>query len=826
MPVTHNRHRKTHPSRLDRPTRGLLLLTAWLCLAAGSTFAQVQAAQPGAQQPATVQGQAQDQVQDQTQQAQDAPNQAPQSAPTPEPEEGAQELQSTPNGDEGAPAPESAPDTQEATEPQPQPAQPEQAAPAAPAQDSGQDQAPAGAEAESFTGDAANVDALEFALEEGALEAREGGETVWRLAFPEGSGSSTEPLLTEGRLYLGHGNSVLRVDPATGTVQNRWVVSGPVESVERVNELTTAITVRLGEGLAERFSLREDTLQDPVRFGLEPEVFGYLEAEAQVPDPAARLAQDPTNPWLYLAVGLQEASDPEAARATFAEGIEAAETFYDLAGLAQVLEENGERTLAEQAFAAAMADFAARGYDPRLLTDPTLEAAYNFPLEPLRAALAADNDISAGFWARNLYLAAPDVPGTGEAFSSYAALISDVASREEIAQWQSRARGSASTGLSGLDRIAGALGGVGWYAALAVLAAILALHLTLVAKYWKPQSSDLERARIEKGRATKNHAAHLFAIRYYTISEKLVLVLMFASVLALAALADWHGASTGLPTATRSGTLASREAQNYLEQAELSGARGAFIRGYAAQVSGGENAQAFLQEAGDYAPAVNNLGALTGDTSLYSRALELDSGLAEARYNLGETPNAFPFFAEFRPGEPVLAVPTQADFQNALSGTWNSALGQAFTNPWTSLRAAAPFGLHPVLWNVLQVLFLFFVLVTVLFIFIPRPRSARNAPRTLLYHLLALLIPGSGLADEAWGVFLIIPWAVVGLDVLAQLAGWPFDLGIGLQTGYIALGVIYLVNTVAFFIELFSYRQRMRELELNKTGRPVVVTKA
>ena len=93
------------------------------------------------------------------------------------------------------------------------------------------------------------------------------------------------------------------------------------------------------------------------------------------------------------------------------------------------------------------------------------------------------------------------------------------------------------------------------------------------------------------------------------------------------------------------------------------------------------------------------------------------------------------------------------------------------------------------------------------------PRVSRNAPRNLAYHLFSLLIPGSGLADEMWGILLLVPWAFIGLDVLSKVFNWGLDLGISFNWGLIALGVIYLINTIAFFVELSSYGKRMKQLK-------------
>jgi len=651
---------------------------------------------------------------------------------------------------------------------------------------------------------------------ENGLEATRNGTLRWRLPFPAGSGPTTAPLPGEGELYVGHGNSLLRLEPRTGDVLERSLVSGPVAGLQRVDARTVAVTVRHSAGLLERFTLQDGVLQERVRFGAAPATFGYLRAEARVADPAARLRRDPTNPWLHLALGLTQA--PEAARATFRRAIGAAETFYDLAGLATVLEEVGAAALAAEAFDDAMRDFAARGYDPRLLRDARLEAAYNFPLTPLRAALRGSDDLSAGFWAERLLLAAPEVPGVGAALGDYAALLRAVAPPEDADLWARRAALSTDSGPNALDRAVTALARSGWAVSLALLSAFLALHLTLLAKYARARRAD----RAQAGRTHSSRAPWLFAVRYATLSEKVVLLLVLAAALASAALGSWHGSLRPLPSVLVSGTLLSRPAQVYLVDADLRGPSGAFIQSYAAQSAGDEaEARTLLARAGAYAPALNNLGVATGDAKLYQRALALEPDLAAARYNLGETA-ALPFHARYRPG-PALATPTARDFQNATTGTWQTALARAFTAPQLSFPSAPPFVPATVfglaLWRATQLLFLLIAFVTVVFLFVPRPRSVHEASRPWSYELLALLVPGSGLADEAWGVFLLVPWAVLGLGALSHLFDWGGELGLAPTTLVLVLSGIYLLNTVAVTVEGLAYRSRRRAPQPRRTGR-------
>ncbi len=640
---------------------------------------------------------------------------------------------------------------------------------------------------------------------EGGLQAIQNGALSWRLTFPAGSGATTEPLFIGERLYVGHGNSVLRLESRTGNVRERSIVSGPVERLEVTDDATLTIIVRHGEELAERFTLRDGRVQEPVHFGAAAATFGYLRAEAEVRDPAARLKRDPTNPWLLLKLGLGQ-NDPGAAQASFAEAVATATTFYDLAGLATVLEARGQRALAADAFGAAMQDFAARVYDPRLLTSAGLEAAYHFPLTPLRAALARNDDRSAGFWAERLMLAAPNVPGADAALNDYAALLRAVDAPEAEVWERPPETNLIGPGLP--ERFAATLGRSGWGFALALLATFGALQLTLFAKYARAHRAD----RGEGGRAP-----WLFAVRYTTLSEKLVSLLLLASVLACSALAGWQDAYKPPPPALASGTLLSRPAQVFLEGADLNGPGGTFIQSYSAQAAGNETAaRTLLTRAGKYALALNNLGTLTSDADLYQRALSLLPTLTAARYNLGDAAERdalLPFAARYQPG-PALAVPTAQVVQDAITGSWQTALARAFTAPQLlNAPPAVSTALTLALWRTAQLLFFLVALVALVFLFIPRPRSVHGAARPWIYELLALLVPGSGSADEGWGIFLLIPWAFFGAAALSPRFGWGLELGLTPLTLYLILGGIYLLNAVAVGVEWLSHRSQRRALE-------------
>jgi hypothetical protein len=646
-------------------------------------------------------------------------------------------------------------------------------------------------------------------LEEGTLTAIQDDEPSWTLSFPNGSGETTGLAEFDDVLFLGHGNSVLKIDRATGDITQRFIVSGQVTELSGAREMLT-VRSSVGEGLTETFTIQNDELQETVRFGNESEVFNWLQNEANVENAIQRLEQDTTNPWLY-ANAASETTDAAQSQNYYREAVNTTQTFYDGARLATTLLNNNQTELANEAMDKALRDFAARGYDPRLLRDEAVMQDYGFPVAEFEEAINQRDLAKADVYANWLrYFVSPDNGNLSNLMQRYAAVLSQQGERERADEVRSYVEGARLTRFDNvLGTVANALGNAGWYGVLSLGVAIVGLWLTLLFKYWSPHTLIVKRRQAAK--KSVNPLSRLLSIRYYSFTEKVFLVLLFASMLVLAALASWNerGKAVAQEAAFTTGTLSSPVAQNALVNLPDNSSSN-FIRGYAAQVAGDEDAaRDFYQRAGDFAPALNNLAVLTNDQTLYQRA----GNLPEARANLGEEVVLSPWQTLLsETGQPLLITPALSDLRAASAGSWLDALGRVFSNPWTGLQEARPATVAPWLWTVLQVVFLALALVAVIWLFVPRPRLAVNAPRNIIYHLLSLLIPGSGLADEMWGILLIVPWAVVGVDVLSDLLGWGLDIGINLRTGYVILAAIYLINLIAFVVEFHSYRRRMRGL--------------
>ncbi len=655
---------------------------------------------------------------------------------------------------------------------------------------------------------------IALSIEQGSLVARQSGQEAWRLDFPADSGQTAGVLQAGGKVYLGHGNSLLVLDPANGRVQARYAVPAQVTGVSSASD-RVSVTVTFADGTQKTLDLGPDGIVGTVRFGTDTALYGWLQHEAQVSDPAKRLQQDPTNPWLYVALAKQ-AGDAQRATVDYQEALNHASTFYERAQLARVLYGAGQTDLAKEAMDAALRDYVDRGYAAELLTDPQLRDAYGFALPELEAAVSHGDLQAASFWAPWVYrMSTPDVPATQAALLEYSRALRAGGQRSEASLWRARAHEGNGFRLGrALRRAALGLGRAGWYGVAALLIAMVFLHFTLIAKYWRPQSLALKQ-RQEGGRSP-GRVPRLFAIRYYSFTEKLVLVLMFAAALALASLAGWANRGDHLPAAWRSGTLASVPARDAMSSVLRTGTFADFVRGYGAQVAGDtQTATQAYQAAGSYAPALNNLGVLESSDALYQQALDASRDLPAALYNLGRGTDPSRLHTAYAANLPLLAVPTETVLRSAVAGGFQDALGAAFSNPWAELTGVNPLAVPNWLWDAFVVLFLAWAAVTVLYLVAPRPRLAGNAPRTAAYHLLALLIPGSGLGDELWGVLLLVPWAIFGID--AVLHSLPLGApAIPLATDYVVLAVIYVLNLVSFLVELTSYRRRMAELRRSR----------
>lgn len=661
-----------------------------------------------------------------------------------------------------------------------------------------------------------------FSLQGSSLVARAGTKPVWKLDFPANSGETAKMVVeTDKGVYIGHGNSLLLVDKKKGNVLARWLLSGQITSLKET-PLGLDIETTVADGIVEKFSLRGNQLDKAAHFDTRPELYEWLKNEANTTNPAQRLTQDPTNPWLYLKAGLDNSNMAES-KSLYGKAIEAGNSFYDLAGISRALLEKGESGLSTKAFSKALKDFASRGYDPRALTDMNLHNAYNFPLDALKASVEKGDLATSKVLAEQLkYFVSPGSPEVRKALISYSKLLKKNGEKDTAKEWLNIAKSAnRSSVLNILDRIFASLGGIAWYAALSTLLAGLFLRLVLLFKYWRPQSLMLRRKQ-DSGKKV-SPIARLFAVRYYSFTEKLVLNLLLFTTLILVALATWNSKVSQLPEAVGSGTFANASVQKFVNSSDLGGKQGSFIKGYMAQINGNKNeAEDYYKAAPNYPAALNNLAVLRGDKTLFEKVLKLAKNLPEALYNSGQKPDILPFQTEYLGSAPALVLPTKEHFQAALSGNWQDAISRVFVKPVEFLKelsAANPLKLKGKLLNtileyLILALFLIYALWTILWLFIPRPRLARNAPRSFIYQILAFLVPGSGLADEMWGILLLVPWAIVGIDAISRFFGWGVTLrGLSLRWDIYILAAIYLINLIAIVVEFLSYRQRIIKLK-------------
>jgi len=620
-----------------------------------------------------------------------------------------------------------------------------------------------------------------YRLEPDAVAALQAdGGTRWRLPFPPAAGAPTIALRHLDRLWVALGHQVLGLDPLDGRIVQRIATSGRIVELRPVGTGLAVVSevAAPGADLRVEARLENGVLNPPALFDASSGLFDALQREAQVGDPAARLAIDGTNPFLHLQAAVA-APTPTEREAETATAIASAGTFYDLARLARGFADQGWWGAADAAMAAAAADFRTRGYDPALLTSTEVHERYGFPLRPLQRALLRGDQAAADLWAPWLHaLSGPDLAGVGSELRAYATALAERGDAAASALWRERAAERTNTQVGDLlARNALTLGRSGAVASGALLVAFLVLHLTLAVKYLRAQGLAQRQAR-EAGRRVPRWPL-LRSLRFFGLTEKIVLLLMLASAYATIALVLWSQRGDPLAAAAATGHLGAPTATAVWSGARGDAAARAWVVAYLAD------------RAGDGPAARAALAGVQGGGVERAQAA-LDAGHA-------------------------VPAPSAGALRAAAAGTWTGAIADAFARPWAlSDGHLVLFGLPAWTWPVQLVLFWLVVALHLIALLLPRPRYAAHAPRPFGYHLLALLAPGTGQADELYGVLLLVPWAIFGLDAIVQLLGGGSPLGIPFGAGIVVLAILYVVNAVAWAIELSSVRKRLADLRTSQ----------
>jgi tetratricopeptide (TPR) repeat protein len=685
----------------------------------------------------------------------------------------------------------------------------------------------------------------EITLGPNALEAKRSGVILWRIA-PAPASVVTVPR----GVLVADGASVTLRAAETGQVLERSFLSGKVMLLEPSGTDVRA-SVQLDSGIREGFTLRGTKPVERVTYPPSKALLGTLE-----PDRNLNLTQlramvnlDVNNPLLLanFAAALERDKQPAKALEQFRKALAKSEPFFVSIRLAALLERFNQPELADDALRRARVQYAKSGYDPAFRVNQSALAAWGDPLGTARNLFKSGNAKRGGVWLEFLRNTMPRFAGFDATYVEYATWLQSQGNPGEAEQWlefnRQLAQGTSfRLGEQAPSRIAG----LSLAAALALLFAYLSLHLVLTAKYWGVQSKDLKPfgGRFNAWRRAPFQRLRFAMPAYQTFTERFVLLTLLALAIALLVVHGWGVRSREAlsePTLSQ-GTLGGAGFwAKYADQPTTSSAEA--LRGLAAQLDGDlERAAKFAKTAPASAMAINNLGVISSvrndtatATAQYREALKLDPNAMAPAYNLGNAPSGYraTFHNDTRAGQPMLAIPEPKELVNTIAGDLSGEFSSIVRDPWqylSTLRLPAFLNLPSWALQLIGVIVLVFAIGNLLWLIVPRPASTRLAPRGIVYEVLAILIPGTGLADEVWGLFLLAPWAAIigALSLLrtgfSSLAPALFEssspLGIARAPAWIdgnlelwllgVLVVIYVINLIAWFLEFVGYRRKLR----------------
>jgi tetratricopeptide (TPR) repeat protein len=633
-------------------------------------------------------------------------------------------------------------------------------------------------------------------------------------------------------------------------VVQRFYLSGPVKTLERTPSGYRA-TVRWDSGVQENFTIENDKLIERVTFPPSDALLHTLLAptfvKQAVPNAVnfwrERHDRDPTNPFLTLELGaaLQRAGDPTAPT-VLRSSLEVNAPFYVFVRLASRLERLKLSDLAQNALERAKRAFAAAGYDPGFPVTKVALSAWGDPLGQARRLFAAQNPVRGAAWLEYLRFTTPRFPGYGVVYTEFASFLESQGRGSEALDWRRLSAELDAGTMYGLgDQGYTRLETLGTLGVGLALGCYLLLQFVLMLKYYPQQTRDLH---AHGGRFGATSRAPLVRLRfsliaYQTITEKLFGVLLLAG--AVGAFGVWNYARQAgdfLETpALGAGTAGGAGYFQVLNAVPAPGS--AFLTGLGAQVDGDAiRALEAYRSIPDLPAAANNAGAILqsrgdapGAQAEFTRASSLDPTMAAARLNLGNAAEGYrvSFHNALRKGLPMLETYSPQELVQFRFGSAEQEFVRFGTDPWNYL-VALPLNVPDWVRGVVAVLIIAVLLWAVVWLIVPRVRSAARAPRSVLYHFGAIAVPGTGLADELWGILLLLPAVAVGVvltreylqpglfetlfsrqPILGIGASAPFyDIGANLQWLWLALGAIYVVNFIGWLVETIAVSRRQR----------------
>ena len=700
------------------------------------------------------------------------------------------------------------------------------------------------------------------------LEASIKGTVVWTARLHPQPSVKLEPVKLGQDIFVPDGAGVMQLELSKGTVVQRFAVSGLVSSLEaRRAEVRVNVDIPVGTTKQmESFTLRRAVAQ-PNYALLERPVFqpdkilletyeGFASKASQgnqlkpsFPEVSQQTnanfaVSDPTNPFYKLFEGAawQAQNKPTEAKVAYSQALNTVVPFFVYIREAALFERLKATEFADQALKLARYAYGNAGYDPAIpVSSKTLEA-YGNPLGVARTLFESKDFIRGTVWLSFLRDTMPRFEQSETVFLEMANYL-DSQTRPEAESWRlvqrEVAHGTPYT--FGVSRmVIFSLGSL-----LALIGAFVALWLVLAAKYSGQQSRDLKQVSGIMGAWAK---APLLRLRhslsaYLTLTEKIVLVTLL--VLMVGALGTWTWSTRSLETlrhpAFNLGTLGGVTFWNSFATKPSSPDFDA-IRGLASLLDGDKTrAVQTLELAPNNPMALNNLGVLAlerGDRARanqnFQAALSIDSTMLEASLNSGANiSNSYRlnFHRDVNPASSMLAFPEPKDIVQASQGRLETEFIRMVSEPWGYLTSL-PIGLPVWVMNVVAVLILAMLALNLLSLLIPRIRSARTAPRNVVYHFLALLIPGSGLADEVWGIILLVPWALAGGVLLIYfnrpelvpsifesqkilgISSVPALLDLKTYSIWLIAGIagLYLINFVGWLLETLAWNRKLKAL--------------